>query len=375
MGQWLLFCVIGLFYACQSGPSRSEKEHEIVSSKSFVDFGENLITPKTFNLTISKYKDKNAHIFIDPNLQIVISDLDKKLLIDIIPLKRGDGPKQLQLHPNKAIPIFDDHFLITSLTHFYIVNNKGEVVKKTDLQNSVIGKLGEKYHEFFLSGALTAYPRTDEGDIIIQLKRNFSVNLIHTIPYPIFPHFLKLQIDPENWEFNFEQLPIFFPEEFIKSPDLSYKNNENPSYSVSGNFLIYQYSFSSKVFFYDFTSGKTRNIMLNPSSGDNFSPPDRRPLANFESTSFGLPYIDEVNHIIYRIRTIINLEDGMENQRYLDLFYEDGELLKEYYLGKNKDLLYSGFFGFKDQYNLTPFEPSTSDEHLEFFQYKLVEKN
>ena len=170
-------------------------------------------------------------------------------------------------------------------------------------------------------------------------------------------------------------MPIFFPKEFIKSPDLSYKNNENPSYSVSGNYLIYQFSFSSKVFFYDFTNRETRSITLNPSSGDNFSPPDQRPLANFESTSFGLPFFDEANQIFYRIRIIINLEDGMENKRYLDVYHEDGKLLKEYYLEKNKDQLYSGFFGFKGQYYLTPFEPSTSEEHLEFFQFKLIKQN
>ncbi|UCS94286.1 hypothetical protein KZP23_04450 [Echinicola marina] len=51
------------------------------------------------------------------------------------------------------------------------------------------------------------------------------------------------------------------------------------------------------------------------------------------------------------------------------------ELLKEYYLGKNKDQLYSGFFWFNSQYYLTPFEPSISEEHLEFFQFKLIGQN
>ncbi|WP_200974897.1 hypothetical protein [Echinicola sp. 20G] len=377
--KWFNYlCLVTFFCACQSKAFKTEKEYKIVSSESFVDFGEHMVTPKTFSPTIANYKGKNAHIFIDQNLQIVISDLDSKELIEIIPLQRDDGPKMLHSHPNKAIPLQKKHFLITSLSFFYIVDQKGDVIKKINLEKIVEDQFSRNQEDHFFITARSSYCKIKENELIFSLSRNLPMSgPVPAKAYPYFPLFIQLKINPTNWQIEWKLLDVSFPEEFVKSTSLSYWHDETPKYLIEGKRLIYFFRFSSKLFFHDLETGKNSSLELNIEDAPYTSSPASSPEEGNKILKYAFldTYIDTINKIIYRIHQSRNFQDLMGSERILNSYSLEGKPLVSHSLGTIKEHLYSGMFGYKDQYYLTPFEPSTSEEHLEFFQFKLVEKN
>lgn len=188
--------------------------------------------------------------------------------------------------------------------------------------------------------------------------------------YPVAPLFAEITVD-EKRNISIEILPIYFPEDLKSINNSAYGYSENPLYTVSGDWLVYNYYFSSNVYFYNLKTGEKKNLSLKISTGENFSPDFNR--GNIPTGYTDILY-DNDKKIIYRNHIIINKNDPTTNINYLTAYNLEGKRLSEFKIGTNKERLLRNCFLYKGKLHMNPFFPN-SDEELNFVTFNLVKED
>lgn len=367
------FILTLLLFSCTSKNGADIKSYDFEINKTVIDFGETLTSPVFGSFYLEKENQMALHSFVDGLNNIVYSDIEAGKFVKEVKINTGEGPESINGGVKRHFPIEDSNYLIESYPFFYIINEQGDVVKKQNMGEMLNNLLDGWYNDHIYLSSDASYFRVADGEYILRIFR-FNDNF--NDKYPTFPLFVKLKID-RNLNIALEPLEVFFPEEFKLGDDLSYVQSEKPSYIVENGYLIYGFNFSSKVFMYHLDSKSTTSLNLEIEHGTNFSPPDENypiSITNRILTSFVVPLVDFESGIIYRFHIDINDEDPMESTNYLTAFDFEEKKLIEYRVGTNGERMLRNPFLYKGEVYVNPFFPEKSDEILEFYRFKLVEK-
>jgi len=362
--------------SCGSHYDQYDLNYDIEVEKMIVDFGDTLVSPIFTSFSIESNYDSNSfiHTFLDQSRNIVITNLETGKFIRKIKINTDSGPTSTSGAILDFFPVGDSSFLIQSFPFFYFINRNGDVIKRHNLEDKMNRIFGNMYADnLYLSGVMSHSVKINKNEFVLQVFRG-DINLIDK--FPEYPLFITVKVDNE---LNIDLLPleIYFPSKFKTGETNSYAQNEKASYSVQNGYIIYGFSFSSSVFIYNLENGSTSCLDLEIENGTNFSPPDDNhpySISNKLFTDFGMPIVDFDSKLIYRFHTDINHEDPMESKNFLAVFDLEGVKLIESSLGKNRDRILVRPFLFKGQLYVKPPFPTSEEEYLEFYKFKLVKR-
>jgi len=367
----LYYMILGLsFFSCQNR-DREKETFTFEEEKKTIDFSKEVLTPIISSFSLYNEDQKHYHIFIDENNNLIITDLQALKLLKVIPIQTGDGPNLVNRGLHKPIMIDSSLFLVHSYPNYYFINDKGFVEERISINNLLRKELRKRNIEnpenIVLSQIRNYRNLTEKGKYIFSIKR---MDPFQGETYPVAPLFAEITIDKER-NIAIEILPLYFPEDFKSNNNFSYEFAENPLYTVSGDWLVYNYYFSSNVYFYNLNTGEKKSMSLKISTGENFSPDFNK--GNIP-TGFADILYDNKKKIIYRNHMIINDNDPMENLHYLTAYNLEGKLLSEFKIGSNKERLLRNCFIFEGKLHMNPFFP-TSDEELSFVTFNLIKND
>ncbi|UCS93964.1 DUF4221 domain-containing protein [Echinicola marina] len=371
----ILFITLALF-SCSSQNEKKEVSMTFLRNDIEVDLSSVTISPMFASFTVVNVDDKLYHLFIYNERQLIITDLNNFRLEKIIPLKRGEGPDEINTIPRKAYMISEDRYLIESFRFCYVVDGKGYVKHRVSLDDLLKDELKKGKVEFIdnlrVGGTKGSSVQVGNGEYLMTvLRKNYFIGE----DYPYFPMFATLSLS-ESEEINIKVLPVTFPEDLIYDKGLSYGASEVPNYTVSGDWLVYNFYFSSNIYLYNLMTGEKRKIKAEVEDGNNHQLPiaDKTiPIRRYLSIFSNVLY-DSQNEIVYRNHITINEEDPALSRNYMTAYTLQGEKLCEYYLGTNKEVNYlRNPFYHDGSIFMNPFYPS-SDEKLDLVRLTLVDE-
>jgi len=362
--------------SCGSHYDHSDVNYDIEVEKMVIDFGDTLVSPifTSFSIQSSYENSSFIHTFLDRSRNLIITNIETGEFIKKININADGGPNSTSGGILDFFPVSDSTFLIQSFPFFYFINQNGDVIKRHNLEDKMNKLFGDMYADnLYLSGVMSHSVKINKNKFVLQVFRG-DINLIDN--YPEYPLFITVKIDNE---LNIDLLPmeIYFPSKFKLEKTNSYAQNEKASYSVQNGYIIYGFSFSSSVFMYNLETGLTSCLDLEIDNGTNFSPPDDNhpySISNKLFTAFGMPIVDFDSKLIYRFHTDVNHEDPMESENFLAIFDFEGKKLIESSLGKNRDRILVRPFLFNGHLYVKPPFPSSENEYLEFYKFKLVKR-
>lgn len=243
---------------------------------------------------------------------------------------------------------------------------------------SVNDLLREKIKDFYkgnldnliVTGSKSSTVKVENNTFLFSIRRmdNFSGG-----DYPDFPLFASISIDGEN-TMQLEIIPIYFPNDLIGGEGLSYGAEEIPTYTVDGDWLVYNFNFSSNIYMFNLKSRKEKMIKGVVENGINqFKPTFDKsiPMRRYTTVFANIIY-DDQSRLIFRDHIVINESNPKKSENYLTVYNYNGRKLSELFIGENEEIKYlRNSFIYNSQIFYNPFFPE-SDETLAFKVFSIV---
>lgn len=379
----LYLLIVGLLMlgACTKNSAEHSTNLAFVEGRSEITYSDYTISTKCPSPTINSVGDKTYMVFLGGESSIVVNDMEKMTCDRVINLSLGDSPDQLQHKPSRAYMLDANHYVVESLYDYYVVDSTGKVKQVIDiydllrkgLQKAGLSEIAIEKMGIWSRNGVMNHPV--KGEIFLNIVRPFIPGMTG---YPDFPQFAKLSID-SDFNADLEILPLYFPAEFSIEKGKSYKNDENPGYSCSGDWLVYNYPFSSLVFFYNTKTGEQKQLAANTSHGSNHMAAventNRGGLK--KSTSFSEALYDEQRGMLY-VSPVINVRDEAgkvtdNTSQYLIAYDMVSEEKTEIHVGKRSERRLHNNFLYRHSVYMTPYYPF-SDEKLDLVEFTLMKE-
>lgn len=369
----ILFAGLFLNLSCRE-KAENEAKYGFREDEVIVDLANVVVSPLFASFSIGSYDNESFHIFKDEFHNIVLTSLNDFTLKKVIKVKTGDGPDVVGGNITGVFQINTDRFLIQADPYYYVINDEGYVIKRLNLLGEIEALLDTQLLDDFSFLILTnkgPMSKAANGEFIFTIARTKNV---FGGPFPQYQQFAKVKIK-DNLDFEIKLLDIFFPKEFILDDNMPYGQLEIPQLMVYGEWMAYNYNFSSKVFMYNLATSESKTLNLEISNGSGFSLTDKQKILSPSSekqTNFSYPLIDFKNEIIYRSHIVIHKGAPMNNDNFLCAYAFTGQKLAEHSIGKNSDRMLRNGFIYEGNLYMNHFYP-LSDEELRMVRFRFLE--
>lgn len=364
--RYLCALSLSLFvFSCSS--NLNSENYTFQESKDIFDLREGIVSPIFHAFSINKVNEVEKHLFVDKLGNLVISSMDSKH-VSIVPLLKGEGPDEMNGEFFTPFILQENIFLIESNSTLYLINQYGKLKKEINLLKDIKTLLSEliEDNQFVVVTCRGPHNKTSDGGIIFTIGRTSN---IYGGDYPKYNLFFVVRFQ-DDLEYTIEILDPKFPTIFIENDPGYFDQFEIPSYNVFGDWLYYNFRFSSTVFMYNLHTRETKTLDLGVSDGVNFSLSEEQKGSYEQRTYFNHVLVDEIDSIIYRTHITENKEQPMESINYLNAYTFKEKKLIEQNIGKNSDRLLRNSFIYNGKIFMNNFYPK-SDEYLELVKFKL----
>lgn len=357
-----------LLFIVANCTTKQQIRKEFLEEKIVIDFEDNILSTTFFWYSVDYDRGKPVYLFIDELFNLVELDLNEQKLINTFNIPRSDGPLGIKggiWSPSLGL---GDDYLIEGPFQYFLVKKNGTIQSKVNVKEKVIEKLKEDYQ--VLDKGL--FIRTNGGHfkndqkIIVSIGRENKTN---DSQFPDFPQFALLEFLNQE-KIKVEILDIKYPEELLGSDYQYVGQAEIPNYYFNGKWLVYNFVSFRELFFYNIETHEKRKIRLNILSDlkDKALPFGESPKGS--TVYYGYPLVDFEKEIIYRYHIIVEPQNSTENKNYLSAYDFDGNLLSEYFLGKNSERMLRNSVLIGNYVYMNNFF-QTSDDRIEFSRFSL----